>query len=109
MAATMKRVDQDRKAYEERSRAQLQRDIAAMNARLDAQQAASQDTSRRGGSKPRPQLRQGPATVVNSPEHYRKLMEAGSAATLRNVDGVVQLRQLFGEVRPADPKMFGGK
>jgi membrane-associated protease RseP (regulator of RpoE activity) len=109
MAATMKRVEQDRKAYEERSRAQLQRDIAALDARLDARQAASQDTSRRGGSKPRPQLQQGYPTVVNSPEHYRKLMEAGSAATLRNIDGLVQMRQLFGELRPADPKMFGGK
>jgi len=109
MAATMKRIEQDRKAYEERSRAQLQRDIAALNARLDAQQAASQDTSRRGGSKPRPQLQQGHPTVLMSPEAYRKLMAAGSAATLTHVQGIHDMRQLFMSVQPSDPGMWGGK
>ena len=109
MAAAMKRVEQDRKAYEERSRAQLQRDMAALNARLDAQQAASQETSRRGGSKPRPQLQQAYPSVVRSPEEYRKLMEATRGATLRHVQGIYDMRQLFMSVQPADPKMFGGK
>ena len=108
MAAAMQRIEQDRKAYEERSRAQLQRDIAALNARLDAEQAASQDTSRRAGSKPRPQLQQRTPSVVNSPGAWQKLMESGSAATYRNIDGMNQMRQLFGEMRPIDPKAFGG-
>ncbi len=108
MAATMKRIEQDRKAYEDRSRAQLQRDIAAINARLDAQQA-SQITDRRGGGKPRAELQQGPYTVVSSPEAYRKLMQAGSAASLTHVQGIYDMRQLFQSVQPADPKMFGGR
>ncbi len=109
MAAAMQRIEQDRKAYEERSRAQLQRDIAAMNARLDAEQAASQTTDRRGGSKPRPQQQQGHPSVAMSQEDYRKLMGAGSAATLRNMDDLHQFRQAFQFLQPADPKMFGGR
>jgi membrane-associated protease RseP (regulator of RpoE activity) len=108
MAAAMQRIEQDRKAYEDRSRAQLQRDIAAMNARLDAQQA-SQVTDRRGGGKPRAELRQAqwPATVLNSPDAYRKLMQAGSAASLKTIEGKLQMQQLFGELRPIDPGAFG--
>ena len=108
MAATMQRIEQDRKAYEDRSRAQLQRDIAAMNARLDAQQA-SQVTDRRGGGKPRAELRQAqwPATALNSPDAYRKLLQASSAAGVKSIEGKLQMQQLFGELRPIDPGAFG--
>jgi membrane-associated protease RseP (regulator of RpoE activity) len=103
--ATMQRIEQDRRDYEARSRAQLQRDLAAMNARLDAQQS-SQVTDRRGGGKPRSELRQFQPTLVSSPESIRKMLQAGSAATIRNVEGVIQMQQMFGELRPADPGMF---
>jgi membrane-associated protease RseP (regulator of RpoE activity) len=106
MAATMQRIEQDRRAYEDRSRAQLQRDIAAMNARLDAQQAAPQVTDRRGGGAPRAELQQVRPTTRMSQADFRKLLAAGNAANIRNIEGMIQMQQLFGELRPADPGMF---
>jgi hypothetical protein len=106
MKATMQRIEQDRRDYEARSRAQLQRDIAAMNARLDAQQAAPQVTDRRGGGVPRAQLNQLRPASTMSQADFRKLMAAGNAANIRNIEGMIQLQQLFGELRPADPGMF---
>ena len=100
MKATMQRIEQDRRAYEDRSRAQLQANLNAMNARLDALESASGPTNRRGGSVPQQQGFPG-ATTGNLTLRF------DSKAMLAQMDRNSQydLGTFFKEVKP--PKMWG--
>jgi hypothetical protein len=98
MKATMDRIEQDRRAYEDRSRAQLQANLNAMNARLEALEAGSGPTNRRGGSVPQ---QQGLPAMTSG----KFKIDAKAMLARMDRDSQYDLGTFFKEVKP--PKMWG--